>query len=49
MKQVPTSALNRRIAPTEPTSVEYQDGSGMKKEGKRKREMINRMIRSALF
>lgn len=42
-------AFNNKIIPTVPTSVEYQEGSRTTKEGNKKSEMINRVIRSALF
>jgi hypothetical protein len=49
MKQVPTIALNNKMTPTVPKSVEYQEGSSTTNEGNKKSEMINRVIRSDLF
>ena len=49
MKQVPTIALNNKMTPTVPKSVEYQEGSSTTNAGNKKSEMINRVIRSDLF
>jgi hypothetical protein len=42
-------ALNNKVAPTAPSSEAYNEGSSKTKEGNKKSEMINRVMRSALF